>query len=144
LLEAHRQLAARLGLAGSVALPGFVADSFAFIRAADIFVLPSLEEGSGSVALLEALQAGVPILASRVDGIPEDVTHGVDAMLVEPANVEELARLLARLAADAPLRASLGLRARRTFETRFSAPALATALAGVYSALEEEASSSPA
>ncbi len=65
LLEAHRTLARRLGLEGSVAIPGQVPDPFSHLQHADVFVLPSLGEGgSGSLSLLEALHAGVAIVAS--------------------------------------------------------------------------------
>jgi glycosyltransferase involved in cell wall biosynthesis len=141
LLSAHRQLAERLCLEASVVLPGFVPDSFEFTRSADIFAVPSLEEGSGSVALLEAMQAGVAIVASNVDGIPEDVTDGVDALLVEPASVGELADAIRRLTADGALRARLAAGARKTFEERFSSSALASALGEVYAGLERESPS---
>jgi glycosyltransferase involved in cell wall biosynthesis len=64
LLRAHRHLRDELALERSVAIPGFVPDVFDYLRHADVFVLPSLEEGSGSVALQEALQAGVAVVAS--------------------------------------------------------------------------------
>ena len=144
LLSAHRDLAARLGLGSSVVLPGFVPDSFSFTRRADIFAVPSLEEGSGSVALLEAMQAGVATVASNVDGIPEDVTHERDALLVEPASVVELAGAIRRLTADVALRKRLAAGARKTFEERFSPSALASALGEVYASLEGESPSSQA
>jgi len=141
LLSAHRRLVERLGLEGSVLLPGFVPDSFAFTRHADVFVVPSLEEGSGSVALLEAMQAGLAIAVSRVDGIPEDVTEGFDALLVEPGDEGELAGALRRLVTDRACRSELGARARQTFEERFSAHALTAELQAVYARLECEAGS---
>jgi glycosyltransferase involved in cell wall biosynthesis len=72
-LAAHGSLAASLELTESVAITGHVEDVFAYLRQADVFVLPSLQEGSGSVSLLEALQARTPVIASRCDGIPEDL-----------------------------------------------------------------------
>ena len=85
LLERHRALARTLGLEACTAIPGQVADPWPYLRHADVFVLPSLGEGgSGSMSLLEALMAGTAVVASACDGIPEDVTHGHDALLVEP------------------------------------------------------------
>jgi glycosyltransferase involved in cell wall biosynthesis len=103
-----------------------------YLRHCDIFVLPSLEEGSGSEAVLEAMQAGVPIVASAIDGIPEDLTHGVDSLLVQPGHVESLRRPLERLLSSADLRAELGAAARRRYEERFSPSIVIKALRTFY------------
>ena len=132
LLESHRALASRLSLGGRVSLPGYVPDAFDVLSRADVFVLPSKSEQSGSLALLEALQAGRACVASACDGIPEDVTDGRDALLVPPGDARALAATLARILGDAELRARLGRAARATFEARFSAKALAEALGALY------------
>ncbi len=132
LLETHRRLADRLGLGRDVVLPGLLPDAFGLIRHADVFVLASLAEQSGSLALLEALQAGRAIVAAGVDGILEDVTDGHDALLVPPGDEVRLADALARALTDGPLRHRLGARARETFEARFSARALTEALGAIY------------
>jgi glycosyltransferase involved in cell wall biosynthesis len=135
LLDAHRRLANRLGLEGIVAITGYVPKSFDYIRRADIFVLPSLEEGSGSISLIEALQAGVAIVASNVDGIPEDVVNEESALLVEPGNVSELSAAIGRLLADAGLRQRLGSSATQRFADKFSPSAFTDALARLYAEL---------
>lgn len=132
LLEAHRRLAGALGLADCVEIRGFVPDSAEYLRAADIFVLPSLQEGSGSLSLLEALQNGVPVVASECDGIPEDVEDGESGVLVKVGSAEDLARGLTALLGDSQLRARLGARGRDVFRARFSADALTDALCRVY------------
>lgn len=134
LLEAHRRLAARFLLKQTV-LTGWVPDPYLYLQHADVYVLPSIGEGSGSVSLLEALQAGVAVVASNVDGIPEDVTDGDSALLVEPGNVTALSRALERVIDDHALRAHLRQRARETFESRFSAAALTEALRHIYAEL---------
>ena len=134
-LAEERALVRRLGLGGQVELPGEVPDPFPYLERADVFVLPSRSEQSGSLALLEALQAGRAVVASRVDGIPEDVTDGASALLVEPGDAEALAGALARLLGDPGLRRRLGAAARRRFEERFSAGAFAAALGKVYADL---------
>jgi glycosyltransferase involved in cell wall biosynthesis len=131
-LAAHRRLSSRLGLDGVVAITGLVDDVVPYLRCADVFALPSLEEGSGSVALLEALQIGIAVVASDCDGIPEDVTDGEHALLVAPGDVGALRDALARLIADPDLRADLGARGRERFERRFSADAFVTALRDIY------------
>ncbi len=144
LLAAHRALAQRLGLGDRVALPGRVDDPRPFLRHAAIFVLPSIQEGSGSLAVLEALQAGCAIVSSRCDGLPEDLTDGDNALLVPPGDVAALAGALGRLLADPALRRQLGARARATFEQRFSAAAFTAALGAAYDQLiGEESAAAP-
>jgi glycosyltransferase involved in cell wall biosynthesis len=112
-----------------------VSDVVPYLRHSDIFVLPSLEEGSGSESVLEAMQAGVPVVASGVDGIPEDLTDGVEALLVQPGDAESLRRPLERLLASAGLRAELGAAARRRYEECFSPPIVIEALRAFYGEL---------
>jgi glycosyltransferase involved in cell wall biosynthesis len=135
LTDAHRRLVADLGLSDRVEIVGLVDDVFTYLNRADVFVLPSLEEGSGSVALLEALQAGAAVVASGCDGIPEDLADGTDALLVEPGNVQDLERALSSVLTDAQLRGRLAARARAVFEERFSGEHFSGALGGLYEEL---------
>ena len=132
LLARHRRLAAELDLTGSLMFTGDVPDSLPYLIHADIFVLPSLEEGSGSLSLLEALQTRNACVVSNCDGLVEDVTDGHDALLVPPGDEPSLAAALRRLLEDRELRSRLSAAARETFEKRFSAAALTRALCGVY------------
>ncbi len=134
-LEAHRRVAVRWGLSDHVAITGHVPEVTPYLHSADVFVLPSLEEGSGSLSLLEAMQAGRAIVASACDGIPEDVRDGEHALLVPPGDSRALAGTLARMLADGPLRARLGAAARARYAERFSADSFTRALAGVYDEL---------
>ena len=135
LIEAHRRLAADLGIDDVVRIEGFVREPYEYLRHADIFVLPSLEEGSGSLSMLEAMQAGVAVIASRVDGIPEDVTDGENAILVPPGNCAGLASAITRLLTEPILRCRLGRQGRSTFESRFTAAAMTEGLAAAYAKL---------
>ncbi len=135
LLRAHRALAARLGLANGVAITGHVEDVFPYLQHADVFALPSLQEGSGSISLLEALQAGAAVIASRCDGIPEDVIDERDALLVAPGDSSALEAALARLLTDAPLRTRLQRRAHEVYEERFSATTFVSGLMAAYASL---------
>ena len=132
LLEPHRRYAERLGLGGVVELPGAVPEQWPYLMAADLFALPSLEEGSGSLALLEAFQAGLPAVVSAVDGLLEDVTDGDNGLLAPPGDAAGLAAALGRALGDPALRGKLGARARATFEERFSAECLTRDLAAAY------------
>jgi glycosyltransferase involved in cell wall biosynthesis len=132
LLDRHRQLAEQLRLGHETLIAGFVPDSYEYLQCAEIFVLPSLEEGSGSVSLIEALQAGIPVVASNIDGIPEDVGHGKNALLVEPGNVAALTAGLRQMILDAELRKRLADCSQATFKKDFSPLRFARALGDVY------------
>lgn len=135
LLDFHRGLVAELDLAETVTLTGWVENARPYFRRAGIFVLPSLQEGSGSLSLLEAMQAGAAIVASNVDGIPDDVANGESALLVEPGNADALARAIERALGSAELRRRLGGAARATQAARFSPEAFAAAMGAIYAEL---------
>ncbi len=132
ILASNRRLAARLGLDDIVTIPGFVPDPYPFLRRADVFVLPSLQEGSGSLSLLEALHAGVAVVATNIDGIPEDVVDGESALLVQPGDAVALAAALERLLTDPALQDRLVAGGRATFDSRFSPAVFTEALREVY------------
>ena len=96
----------------------------------DIFVLPSVSEGL-PVALLEAMSWGRAIVATKVGGVPEVLSDGVDGVLVEPRRPEELAREVASLVADDSRRARLGDAARARAE-RLNADEVCGRLDAVY------------
>jgi glycosyltransferase involved in cell wall biosynthesis len=135
LLEAHRKLVADLGLGAAVAVPGRVDDVRPYLQQADVFVLPSWGEASGSVSVLEALQSGTPVIATACDGIPEDLLDGVDALLVQPGDPAGLADALMALLADPAHRAVLAAGSRRAYERKFSAEAFTVALGAMYAEL---------
>ena len=90
----------------NVHFAGWVDDPLPWIAACDVFVLPSLREGLGSV-MLDALRFGVPVVASRTGGIPEVVTEDC-GVLVPPGDAAALAAALERLARDPALLERLG------------------------------------
>lgn len=83
-----------LNLSDKIIFCGFIPDAFQLMKAFDVFVLPSVEEAFGRV-LLEAMVAYVPILASRIHGIPEVV--GDSGFMFEAGNVNQLAKLMQQL-----------------------------------------------
>jgi len=94
-------LVQRLGIAARVRFLGFRPDASAVMRALDVLVVPSLSEGTPLV-VLEAMTAGVPLVATAVGGIPEQVRHGRDAVLVPPADAGALAAAVVDLLNDPP------------------------------------------
>ena len=76
-------LAIRLGVASRLLMPGFIENVAGWFPSADVFVMPSVEEGLGS-SVLEAMAAGTPIVATTAGGIPEVVRDGIDGLLVPP------------------------------------------------------------
>jgi N-acetyl-alpha-D-glucosaminyl L-malate synthase BshA len=102
--------ARELGVAGSVCFLGKRTDFAEALRHADVFVLPSWSESFG-LAALEALSSGVPVLGYRAGGLPEVVPPGT-GILVEPGDVEALARAAVAVVGDAGAQASLSAAAR--------------------------------
>ena len=97
-------LAAGLGLERAVHFLGMRDDVPELLPGFDIFVLSSIHEGL-SIALVEALAAGVPVVATRVGGIPELITHGQYGLLVPPHDARALAAAMSGLAHDERARA---------------------------------------
>jgi teichuronic acid biosynthesis glycosyltransferase TuaC len=123
----------RLGRREAVVLPGRVAPDEVprFLQAADFLVLPSYSEGMPQ-AVLEAMNCGLAVVATRVGGVPEAVLDGETGLLVEPRNIEQLRAALERMIADEPFRTTAGqkglARAREVFDPDRNAQTLADAL----------------
>ncbi len=129
--EYHRLRTLRdgLGLAGMVQFTGDLnLDALASeYNRADVFCLPSVQEGFG-IVLLEAMAAGKPIVATRAAAIPEVVQHGI---LAEPGNPEALADAILRLYSDSALRRELSSAGLRDVEAYRSQSVAALFLAEV-------------
>jgi glycosyltransferase involved in cell wall biosynthesis len=100
----------------------------------DIFVLPSLGENL-PIAILEAMAAALPVVATRVGGVPELVEDGVTGCLVEPGDAQDLARALAGLIADPERRAALGRAGVQRVAQRFDAAEAGTEMLDFYGRL---------
>ena len=88
------------------------------LSACDLFLLPSQTESFG-LAALEALACEVPVVASDVGGLPEVVTHGEDGYLVDPENIEEMARRSLEIISDPERNREIGRQARKNAQLRF-------------------------
>jgi glycosyltransferase involved in cell wall biosynthesis len=132
--EEVKQLAASLGLAGQVHFLGSRQDVPDLLHAMDIFVLPSYSEGL-SLALLEAMAAGLPVIATAVGGNPEVVTDGATGLLIPPRDAEALAGALKRLMDNPTWAKDLGNSARRHVETDYSLERLGRDINEIYEEL---------
>jgi glycosyltransferase involved in cell wall biosynthesis len=123
--------AGELGLAGRVIFTGVRQDVNELLREIDVNVLPSLTEGLSN-SLLEAMAAGLPVVATRVGGNPELVVDGEHGLLVPPEDAGALAAAIGRLLDDEALRARLGREARRRVESEFSVERMTATVSGLY------------
>jgi glycosyltransferase involved in cell wall biosynthesis len=120
LRESLQSRADELGLANRVRFLGFRprADALAILAASDLFVMPSLTEGT-PVAILEAAFLKRPIVASRVGGIPSLLTDGEHAVLVPPGDSHRLAQAISDLSQRRDHARAMGLRAHQHVRTHF-------------------------
>ena len=132
-VEQARMRAAELGLGDSVEFLGWVGGERKneLLAAADVFVLPSYNEGL-PISLLEAMSWGVPVVSTTVGGIPELIRDGTDGFLIEAGDVPALTRSLVELAGDAALRERMGRAGRAQVMESFSREAVLPRLEQLY------------
>lgn len=130
-LEAQTRAA---GLGSQVYFPGFCSDVPAYLAAADVFVHVPLWEGLG-VAVIEALAAGRPVIASRVGGISELIEDRHTGLLVPPQAPSALAAAVTQLVHNPSLAGHLGRVGQRRAQTHFDVRAMARANAVLYDEL---------
>ncbi|MDD2903250.1 MAG: glycosyltransferase family 4 protein [Syntrophales bacterium] len=135
--EEMRELAASLGLQDKVHFLGNRRDVPVLLQAMDIFVLPSHNEGV-SLAVLEAMAAGLPVIVSAVGGLPEIVQHEENGLLIPPKDVEALARSLAQLRENPDLARKLGKKAREHIEAHYSLERMGQVANAAYDELVKE------
>jgi glycosyltransferase involved in cell wall biosynthesis len=135
-LEEMRRLARELGVERHLELPGWVAGEAKarLLAEASIYVLPSYNENL-PVSILEAMAAGLPVVSTRVGGIPDAVREGSEGLLVLPGANEALAESLLRLLRDPGLADAMGAHGRRRVAAEFSPAAVLGALERVYGAI---------
>ena len=123
-----------LGIEKHVRFLGYRTDVARILAAADIFALPSLWEGMSN-ALLEAMAAGKPVVATEIDGNVEQVVSGETGLLVPPADAESLAAALTELCADPALAEAMGKRGRERVASVFPAKGMTEATLDLYARL---------
>jgi N-acetyl-alpha-D-glucosaminyl L-malate synthase BshA len=114
------RLAGERGLEDRVHFLGEQDQVLPLLSISDVFLLPSAQESFG-LAALEAMACEVPVVASRVGGLPEVIEHGRDGFLHRPEDLEGMARSTLALLTDARLHHRIGVAAKQTVRTKFCA-----------------------
>lgn len=124
-------LAEELGLADRVLFAGYTNTVERYYKVADLFVLPSRTEGLPMV-ILEAMQAGLPVVCTRVGGIPEVIDNGITGVSVPPEDSDALGRAMSMVLGDPALASKLADLGRKSVYERFSAESWAKKIEGFY------------
>ncbi len=135
--DALERLSQELSVGDAVTFAGRLPepDTLVEIAKADLLVLPSFMEGL-PIVLMEAMALGVPVIASRVAGIPELVVDGKTGLLFAPSNWDELAQCIARLLGDKALCATLAQNGKFKITSEFDARNSATKLGALFNAAD--------
>ena len=130
-----RALAARLGVDDAIDWTGFTTDVVAELAQIDALVLPSLFGEGLPMVVLEAMAAGLPVIASRVEGVPLAVRDGQEGLLVEPGSASSLAHAIERVADGRIDYPAMSRATQARHAAQFSAEIMARRVADVYDAV---------
>jgi glycosyltransferase involved in cell wall biosynthesis len=140
--EMRKQIEAevnRRGLANCVRLTGSRSDIDRLLPGADAFVLSSKREGL-PMSILEAMAAGLPVIATRVGGIPEVIKDGENGILVQPQDPDALANAICRILDDSEVSSNLARMARIAVEENYSLRSITDAYTRIYLSIIDGAS----
>jgi glycosyltransferase involved in cell wall biosynthesis len=133
-LESSKMLANSLGITQKVSFLGDRVDVANLLSQSQVFILSTLHEGL-PISILEAMRAGLPVVATNVNGIPEEVEHGKTGLLVPPQNVEALADALLKLIKSPQLCKTMGEASRQKFLREFTVERMIGETKTVYEAI---------
>jgi glycosyltransferase involved in cell wall biosynthesis len=128
------KMAEELGLGGRVLMPGYVADAGHYFSLFGAFAIPSFTEGLPMV-LLEAMAAGIPVVATKVGGIPHVLEQGTGGLLVEPGDVAALTRGIAAVIDDPASAERRRQHACRRVREHYSSRAMANKYTEIYQSI---------
>ncbi len=132
--EPLKQLISDLNCGDRVRLLGFVQDTLTLFEAMDVFVLSSIREGLPNV-ILEAMAMGVPVISTRVAGIPSLIQNDRNGILIEPGSVDQIVDALDRVIRDESRRRTFEDAGRSTVQNHFSFRERMQKLARIYDEL---------
>ncbi|MEN0046254.1 MAG: glycosyltransferase family 4 protein [Bacteroidota bacterium] len=142
-----QELVKEYGLEEHITFLGWQSNPYNYMNACDVVVLPSIkeevlrtpdrtEEVVGSegfpTVVLEAMYLGKAVIATNVAGVPEQITHEEEGLLIEPSSSKDLEQSLVRLLHDQALRIRLGQQAQQKAKTQFSGTSYATGFQKIY------------
>lgn len=127
-----RALVVRLGIGDAIEWTGFVTNIPAELAKIDVLVLPSLFGEGLPMVVLEAMAAGVPVIASDVEGVPEAIVNREEGLLVQPGDAASLAAAVDELVSGLVDYPALSRNAQTRHAELFSAEAMAAHVADVY------------
>jgi glycosyltransferase involved in cell wall biosynthesis len=125
-------LASQLGLEHAINWVGFTSEISAEFKRMQLFVLPSLYGEGMPMVVLEAMAAGLPIVSTRVEGIPQVVRHGIDGLLANPGDSEDLAEAMQRFVSGEVSSELMGDSGWQRQRENFSDVSMAAGVAAVY------------
>jgi len=120
LMEKLRDITSHLGVASKVIFAGRRRDIAPLLQLSDISLLPSITREGLGVALIEAMSMGLPLIGTKVGGIPEVIAHNVNGLLVSPGDSHELAAAMDTLVQDGEMRKQMGGRGKEIYEEKFT------------------------
>lgn len=123
--------AERAGITGHIAFAGFRTDVTALLSAFDLYVLSSVHEGQ-PIAVIEAMAAAKPIIATNIEGVNETISNGVNGILVPPADPAALADAIITAASDIDSLSRMAAAARRRVEEHYDLKAIVAAYQRYY------------
>jgi glycosyltransferase involved in cell wall biosynthesis len=133
-LESCKTLAQTLGVSEKVAFLGDRRDVPDLLAKSQIFVLATHYEGL-PISILEAMRGGLPVIGSSVNGIPEEVDHGITGLVVPPRDPSALANAILSLVESPQLRQAMGTAARQRFEREFVVDRMVRETEAIYAEL---------
>ena len=133
--EEIKLIVKKLDIGDRIRWTGFQKDVNAQLQQMDLFVLPSLFGEGLPMVVLEAMAQGVPVVASKVEGIPEAVRDNIDGLIFEPGNAADLAEKIASIFGDAQLWANMSISALERQREHLSDVSMARGVANVYNSL---------
>lgn len=131
LREELERMASSRAAEGSIVFTGYRNDVYSLLGTFDLFVLPSLKEGLPMV-LLEAMAAGIPVIATRVGAVPRVISDGVNGLLISPGDIDELRKAIERVLGDSSLAASMATRGLATVQDHYSSESMFSRYHEVY------------
>jgi glycosyltransferase involved in cell wall biosynthesis len=126
------KLAASLGLKSKMLFLGFCEDTVSLFGALDLYVLPSLDEGI-PLTVLEALASRVPVVATRVGGVPEVIDDGFNGVLVEPDDADSLAKAILWVRGSPSVRKKIVEEGEKLVKTKYNVKDWVRRLESIYS-----------